>query len=194
MGALEDFFRFENAAQALPPSGTHKVEDLYINFGNFPLRLYCLRISETLVVLFNCGKKTADTAQGGKTSMSYLEANIFAKRILDALREKDIYITNDQRAFRYYDDSDEIIIKKTNNMRSQVFQRILDSAPKDVDIFVDWYANLVVRINQLLRENNISKKELAEKMDKKPSEISKWLSGEHNFTLRSLAKLSAELG
>ncbi|MBK8153775.1 MAG: hypothetical protein IPK61_12500 [Saprospiraceae bacterium] len=31
-------------------------------------------------------------------------------------------------------------------------------------------------------------------MDKKPSEISKWLSGEHNFTLRSLAKLSAELG
>lgn len=79
-------------------------------------------------------------------------------------------------------------------MRSKVFQRILDSAPKDVDIFVDWYADLVVRINQLLFENNISKKELAEKMGKKPSEISKWLSGEHNFTLRSLAKLSAELG
>lgn len=110
MGALEDFFRFENAAQALPPSGTHKVEDLYINFGNFPLRLYCLRISETLVVLFNGGEKTADTAQGGKTSMAFQEANIFAKRILDALRDKDIYITADQRAFRYYDGSDEIII------------------------------------------------------------------------------------
>lgn len=79
-------------------------------------------------------------------------------------------------------------------MRSKVFQRILDNTPKDVDIFVDWYADLVVRINQLLCENNISKKELAEKMDKKPSEISKWLGGEHNFTLRSLAKLSAELG
>lgn len=79
-------------------------------------------------------------------------------------------------------------------MRSKVFQRILDHTPKDVDIFVDWYADLVVRINQLLRENDISKKELAEKMNKKPSEISKWLSGEHNFTLRSLAKLSAELG
>lgn len=79
-------------------------------------------------------------------------------------------------------------------MRSKVFQRILDNTPKDVDLFVDWYADLVVRINQLLREKNISKKELAEKMDKNPSEISKWLSGEHNFTLRSLAKLSAELG
>lgn len=110
MGALEDFFRFENAAQALPPSGTHKVEDLYINFGNFPLRLYCLRISETLVVLFNGGEKTADTAQGGKTSMAFRDANIFAKRILDALINKDIYITADQREFRYYDGSDEIII------------------------------------------------------------------------------------
>jgi transcriptional regulator with XRE-family HTH domain len=79
-------------------------------------------------------------------------------------------------------------------MRSKTVDRLLKSTPKDVEIFVDWYADLVVRINQLLRENDISKKELAEKMDKKPSEISKWLSGEHNFTLRSLAKLSVELG
>jgi transcriptional regulator with XRE-family HTH domain len=79
-------------------------------------------------------------------------------------------------------------------MRSKVFQRILDNTPNDVEIFVDWYADLVVRINQLLHKNNINKKELAAKMDKSPSEISKWLNGEHNFTLRSLAKLSAELG
>jgi hypothetical protein len=110
MGALEEFFRFENTAQALPPSGNHEVEDLYINFRNFPLRLYCLRISETLVVLFNGGEKTADTAQGGKTSMAFQEANIFAKRILDALREKDIYITADQRTFRCYNGNNEIII------------------------------------------------------------------------------------
>lgn len=110
MGALKVFFRFENAAQALPPSGTYKVEDIYINYANFPLRLYCLRISKTLVVLFNGGEKTADTAQGGKTSMAFLEANIFAKRILSALTCKDIYITDDQRAFRYYNGSDEIMI------------------------------------------------------------------------------------
>lgn len=78
-------------------------------------------------------------------------------------------------------------------MRSKIFQEILDETPEDVEIFVRLYADLVVRINQLLGENNISKKQLADKMDKKPSEISKWLSGEHNFTLRSLAKLSTEL-
>jgi transcriptional regulator with XRE-family HTH domain len=66
--------------------------------------------------------------------------------------------------------------------------------PKDVEIFVDLHADLVVYINQLLREKNLSQKELADKLGKQPSEISKWLSSEHNFTLRSLAKLSAELG
>lgn len=79
-------------------------------------------------------------------------------------------------------------------MRSKTVDRILKNTPKDVAIFVDMYADLVVRINHILREKGISKKELAEKLEKKPSEISKWLCGEHNFTLRSLAKLSAELG
>ena len=79
-------------------------------------------------------------------------------------------------------------------MRSKVLQRILDNTPKDVEIFVRLYADLVVRINQLLREKGITQKELADNLDKSPSEISKWLSGDHNFTLRSLAKLSAELG
>lgn len=79
-------------------------------------------------------------------------------------------------------------------MRSKTVDRLLKSTPKDVEIFVDWYADLVVLINQLLREQGINKKDLAQKLDKNPSEISKWLNGEHNFTLRSLAKLSAELG
>lgn len=73
-------------------------------------------------------------------------------------------------------------------------QRIIDETPEDVKIFVRKYGDLAVRIHQILREKGISQKELAERMDKTPSEISKWLSGEHNFTLRSLAKLEAELG
>ncbi|MCC5919088.1 MAG: hypothetical protein LAT68_01490 [Cyclobacteriaceae bacterium] len=75
-------------------------------------------------------------------------------------------------------------------MRSKTVDRLLKSTPHDVKIFVDWYAGLVVRINELLREHEMNKK----KLDKKPSEIFKWFNGEHNFTLQSLAKLSAELG
>lgn len=109
-GALEDFFRFENTAQALPPSGSYKVENITVNYGNFPLRLYCLRLSDSLVVLFNGGLKTAGTAQGGETSMVFHDANQFAKRITEALQQKDIYITPNGRSFESFNGSDEIII------------------------------------------------------------------------------------
>lgn len=79
-------------------------------------------------------------------------------------------------------------------MRSKVADRILSKMPDDTKIFVNKYADLVVRINQIQNEKGITQKSLAEKMGKKPSEICKWLSGEHNFTLRSIAKLEAELG
>jgi transcriptional regulator with XRE-family HTH domain len=79
-------------------------------------------------------------------------------------------------------------------MRSEIAKKILASTPKDVDIFVRLYGDIVVRIHEILKAKGISQKDLAEGMDKKQSEISKWLNGEHNFTLRSLSKLSAELG
>lgn len=79
-------------------------------------------------------------------------------------------------------------------MRSKILQEILDETPKDVEIFVQMYGDIVVRVNELMKEKGYSQKELAEKMGKKPSEISKWLNGNHNLTLRSLAKLEAELG
>lgn len=79
-------------------------------------------------------------------------------------------------------------------MRSKVAQSLLDRTPKDLQIFTSLCTDLVVRINEILKQQGISKKELAEKLDKHPSEISKWLNGEHNFTLGSIAKLSAELG
>ena len=37
-------------------------------------------------------------------------------------------------------------------------------------------------------------KDQAIRMNKKPSEINKWLKGNHNLTLKTLAKLEAELG
>jgi transcriptional regulator with XRE-family HTH domain len=79
-------------------------------------------------------------------------------------------------------------------MRSKVAQRILSETPEETKIFVRMYADIVVRVNQLLKAKGFNQKDLAEKMEKRPSEINKWLVGEHNFTLRSLAKLEAELG
>ncbi|MET3981910.1 transcriptional regulator with XRE-family HTH domain [Mucilaginibacter sp. UYP25] len=79
-------------------------------------------------------------------------------------------------------------------MRSKVAQRIQDETPEEVRIFVRQYTDIVVRINELLHEKGYTQKDLALKMNKKPSEINKWLKGNHNLTLKTLAKLEAELG
>ncbi len=79
-------------------------------------------------------------------------------------------------------------------MRSKIIKKILDETPEETKIFVARYAELVVLINSILREKGYTQKMLADKLGKQPSEIHKWLSGDHNFTLRSLAKLEAELG
>ncbi|MFA5848845.1 MAG: helix-turn-helix transcriptional regulator [Bacteroidales bacterium] len=78
-------------------------------------------------------------------------------------------------------------------MRSKIADRILAKTPKDVEIFVRLHADITVRVKQLLKEKGYNQKQLAEKLDKSPSEINKWLKGDHNFTLKSIAKLQAEL-
>lgn len=79
-------------------------------------------------------------------------------------------------------------------MRSKVARRIQEETPEEVRIFVRQYTDIVVRINQLMQARGYTQKQLAEKMNKKPSEINKWLKGNHNLTLKTLAKLEAELG
>lgn len=50
------------------------------------------------------------------------------------------------------------------------------------------------KLDALMHEKGISKVELARALDKRPSEVTRWLSGQHNFTLRTIATLSAYFG
>ncbi len=79
-------------------------------------------------------------------------------------------------------------------MRSNVAKKIQEETPEEVRIFVQQYTNIVLRINSILKSKGYTQKDLAEKMQKKPSEINKWLKGNHNLTLKTIAKLEAELG
>jgi transcriptional regulator with XRE-family HTH domain len=78
-------------------------------------------------------------------------------------------------------------------MRSKIIKKILDETSEETKIFVSIYSDLIVLINSILREKGYSQKMLADNLGKQPSEINKWLSGDHNFTLRSICKLQAEL-
>ncbi len=45
-----------------------------------------------------------------------------------------------------------------------------------------------------MRERGLSKKQFADALGRRPGEITKWLSGQHNFTLATLAMLSTFFG
>ena len=53
---------------------------------------------------------------------------------------------------------------------------------------------LTEKINSILKERGIKKGEFAEMLGKNPSEVSKWLSGAHNLTLKSINKMEFVLG
>lgn len=50
------------------------------------------------------------------------------------------------------------------------------------------------RLYALMQEKGLTKKQLADAIGKRPSEITRWLSGEHNFTIATLGMLSAFFG
>ena len=50
------------------------------------------------------------------------------------------------------------------------------------------------RIYALMQERGLSKKQFADALGKRPCEVTKWLSGQHNFTISTLAMLSAFFG
>jgi transcriptional regulator with XRE-family HTH domain len=65
---------------------------------------------------------------------------------------------------------------------------------ESLDNYVDKSMEIVDRINVLLAQSDLSKKDLADKMNKSQSEISKWFNGVHNFTIKTLAKLEVAFG
>lgn len=64
----------------------------------------------------------------------------------------------------------------------------------EVKRFVDHSFDVVNKIHELLEKQGKTQRDLANLMGKKESEISKWMQGTHNFTLKSLSKIESVLG
>jgi len=78
--------------------------------------------------------------------------------------------------------------------RNSILNKLRRMRAKYIDIYIDNSYALTERMQSLLDKNNIDQKELAKRLNKKESEISKWMSGSHNFTLKTLAKIEDVLG
>ncbi len=97
-GARDELFnRFENEVMGLPVQGKVKIETVFYHYPEFPLRLYALRLSEQLVILFNGGVKDGPTNQTSSLHMKWREACAFARRIIEAIQNEEIIIDHENR-------------------------------------------------------------------------------------------------
>lgn len=64
----------------------------------------------------------------------------------------------------------------------------------EIDRFIERNLEITQKVCVILKNRGIKKNEFAKMLDKKPSEITKWLSGLHNLTLKSITKMEVALG
>ncbi|MBQ8064878.1 MAG: helix-turn-helix transcriptional regulator [Prevotella sp.] len=76
----------------------------------------------------------------------------------------------------------------------QLFQKVLDETPQEIKLQVDWSYDIADRIDACLHSLGVSQKEFARRLGTSEAAVSKWVGGGHNFTLSTLAKISAALG
>lgn len=78
----------------------------------------------------------------------------------------------------------------TNPLFRECLAQVSDETRAEFDLSFE----IADRIDAMLKKRGITQKELAVKMGKRESEISKWLTGRHNFTTKTLAGISVALG
>lgn len=64
----------------------------------------------------------------------------------------------------------------------------------EIERFVEKNLALTEKVSAILKDRGIQNNEFAEMLGKRPSEVSKWLSGLHNLTLKSIVKMETALG
>lgn len=90
-GARSEHFRHERSADALPPR-------YYIQPGKpnkYGIRLYCIRLSNEIVVLLNGDLKTEDNPEDCPNCRRHFRfANAVARKLNDAIRDGEIVLND----------------------------------------------------------------------------------------------------
>ena len=74
------------------------------------------------------------------------------------------------------------------------YRLMVAQVPPEIKAEINLSFEISNRIEQLMLEKGLSKKQFAEALGKRPCEVTKWLSGQHNFTVATLAMISTFFG
>jgi len=84
-------------------------------------------------------------------------------------------------------------MNKPRQYDSPIIKRIAERIPKELSEQNDRRMGLAVKIAEALRSRGLTNQEFAFMMGKKPSEVTRWLSGTHNFTTETLWQMERVL-
>ena len=84
-------------------------------------------------------------------------------------------------------------MSKARQYDSPILRRIEERIPKELSEQIDRRMGLAVKIAETLQARGLTNQEFAFMMGKKPSEVSRWLSGTHNFTTETLWQMERVL-
>ena len=79
-------------------------------------------------------------------------------------------------------------------MALNIFDRLLKTIPEAAQKESSISFRIAQRIDFLMRKKYLSKSDLARGLSKEPAQISRWMSGTHNFTVKTMAELEVFFG
>ncbi|HRM58085.1 MAG TPA: helix-turn-helix transcriptional regulator [Prevotella sp.] len=79
---------------------------------------------------------------------------------------------------------------KTN----KIMDSIRNTTPTETNKQVDFCVAIANRIFDVMTELGMKQRDLAKALGKTETEVSRWLSGTHNLTIATIAKIAAVLG
>lgn len=85
-------------------------------------------------------------------------------------------------------------MNKAKNFKSNLVEDILNDISQEEYEKAEKKMLLAARIDDAIKAKGLKKKDFARLMQKSPSEITKWISGTHNFTCETLIDIENVLG
>ena len=77
---------------------------------------------------------------------------------------------------------------------NRIMDEIRSTITPEIKLQMEMSVAIANRIYEILEAKGMTQKELAQKLGKTETEVSRWLSGTHNLTLSTICKISAALG
>jgi len=79
-------------------------------------------------------------------------------------------------------------------IQNKSFRDCIAAISKDRMAEFELSFSIAERIVEVLKQKGMTRRDLANRLGKRESEISKWLTGRHNFTISTLSHISSALG